>query len=366
MLMRKFGIMSVLPVFLLSSCGSFNPYGTYEFRLGKTDGSHLEVSATLLNEDYEKVEGMKKMFLTADLGEDFSISKIMEQYGEEYPILEPFIDSILEKIGQIDQIEMYYKILDDIKNEKYGNRLAIGSDFLEKLIKEIIPDIESLFPEGTFDLSPETLQNFFVAYINDKNLTFQIPVSMDDIKYQLTWYGRYVDDSGNVIKLDMDKMPGPKDDERYGVHPKVEKDQMGKIINNEIDLVNEAFKAEFSNTPFYITDENSLEKKIGRFVVDTFNENKVYLYLDEAYTGSHDSIEGYIYEKDLFGKYNEKHNMKLSVDENSLTNLVFNQKEEKDAGVTDMNGEEFKFSLFVQEPFVFRDFHDVKVGLAKV
>ena len=58
--------------------------------------------------------------------------------------------------------------------------------------------------------------------------------------------------------------------------------------------------------------------------------------------------------------------MKFSINSSFETNVTYNHKEAKEEGFTDENGTEFTFDSFMEKPFVFRDFHDVKVGLTKV
>ena len=361
--MNRIKLLGLVPALVLTACKPASPYGTYSFRLGKTDGSHVGISATLLNEDYEKIEGMKKMTLTAEVGEDFSIAKIAESYAEEYPIVAFLLEDLIKKLDDVSSIDGYYKIT-DIKNAKYGKRLAIGTDYISEFLKQAYPEIFDN-PDLDIDITPEMFQMFVCAYLNDKALTFQLPVSLEDIKEQFVWYGYYFDMEATPIfqKLDMDKIPGPKDDTRYGTHPTVVKDKHGKVVEDQIAIVNEAFEFNFSHTVLYSEEHNAL----GRFVVHT-NENnqRTLFYQPIDPESSKDNISGYVRVKDIFGEYTETKNMKFSINSSFETNVTYNHKEAKEEGFTDENGTEFTFDSFMEKPFMFRDFHDVKVGLTKV
>ena len=364
-------LFASLPLILSSCSGGFSPVGTYEFRLGKTDGSHLEVSATLTNEDHKAKEGAKKMTLSADLGDEFSISKILDEYADTHPLLVDIIEKIKKSIEDIKEIEMYYSLL-NIADEKLGNRLAIGSSFLTDFINEKFPEVAAILKQyigdDSLELSPDKLQYLFTSYVNSKNLTFQIPVSIEDVRMQLVWYGLYIDESYSYVKLPVEKMPGPQGDERFGVHPVVTRDDKGEIVSSEVKTVNDMFEKEFSKTSLYQLNDKNEEVEIGRFStrVNENNHKTLCLHLLDSYQGATTNIKGYVYSKDLLGEYSEKQNIKLSIGENNVTNVVHNGKSGRDEGFTDEDGNQIKFDSFMVTPFVFRDFHIVKLGLTKI
>ena len=367
--MKKLRIMSIVPILVLSSCSQANYAGTYQFRLGKTDGSHFEVTAVLTNDKYNE-DGMKKMTLTADLGEDMSPTALIEKYGEQYPILEPFVDIMIDEIKDIKEIPFYYKVLNS-KVAKYGNRLAIGTDFAVKkidelkekyeILKELFEELE--IDETTFELKPDQTKYFFGAYVNSKALTFEIPVSVDDLNMQDFWYGKSTLISGDYV----DRLPGAKGEERFGTHPEVKKDDKGNITKNECDEVNKIFEKEFSKTYLYQKDGEGLDVVIGSFVEAEVNGKKsLKCYLDSSYTESHTNIEGHVYTRNVLGEFDEKKDIRLSVNDDNTTSVTYNDKTGKDEAFIDENGNEFKFIDTMKEPFVFRDFHTVDLGLAKL
>ena len=363
--MKRIRILSLLPVLALASCSKTSYGGTYQFRLGKTDGSHLEVTAVLSNEKYND-EGMKKMTLSADLGEEMSPTSIIEKYGEEYPIIEPFIDIIVDEVKDVNEIPLYYKVLDN-KATKYGKRLAVGTDFVATKIKEVKEKYEAIkdildglgVSDEDLIITPELTKYFFGAYINSKTLTFEIPVSLEDLKMQSFWYGKSTLILGDYV----DKLPGTKGEERFGTHPVIKKDDKGNVITNECEEVNKLFEKEFSNTHLYTTADGM----IGSFVVEEIDGQKTLkCYLDDTYTGSRTNIEGYVYVNDGFGHFDAKKDIKISVDENNKTSVTYKNETGKDQIFIDENGKEFKFVETIQTPFVFRDFHTVNLGLTKI
>lgn len=363
--MKKLRILSLLPTILLSSCGKLNPAGTYQFRLGKTNDTHLEFTAVLTNEDHLSFSGAKKMTLTADLGDEMSPSVLIASYGEQYPILEPFIKIIQDEVENIKEIPMYYKVL-DIEDPKYGYKLDIGTDFVSKtvgVLKEKYPVIKELLeafsiPDSEFVITPDKSAYFFSAYVDSKTLTFQIPVSVEDFKMQLLWYGK----SSLLPEGYIDDMPGEKGEKRFGTHPIVKTDDNYNVIYRDVDVVNKMYEKEFSNTHLY---KDGI--KIGSFSTDVIDgKTRLKLFLDSTYTGSHLNIEGSVKVKGLTGEYDEDKPIKISVDDSHIATVTHNGKTDSDEGFLDGNGNEFTFSKLMQKPFVFRDFNIVNVGLAKI
>ena len=361
--MKRIKLLGLLAMLCLTSCGKAGPYGKYTFRLGKTDGSHFGLSVELKKDDYTAHEGMKQMQLGAELGDDFSVSKIIEQYEEKYPIIALLLEDIIAKIEESDlsSIDGYYQIT-NYKNEKYGNRVIIGSDFITEFIKENFPEIETL----DIPLTPEMLEKFVCAYCDNKTFTFQIPVSIKDLQQQLVWYGYYFDFDNTAypfVQLDIDDMPGYHDENRYGTHPGLEKNNKGELILDQVAVMNDTFKYKFSHTVMY-SEDNYV---IGTFVEQTNKDGDKVLYFSPVKEDtSLTDITGYVKVRDALGEFDTKKDMKISVAANSHeVSVDYNHKEGDEEGFTDANGTEFTFKELMQNPFVFRDYHDVKVGLSK-
>ena len=361
--MRKMKLLCLLPILCLSACSKNSYIGTYEFRLGKTDGSHFGISVVLKGDTYvkdDKPTDYKKMTLSAEVGDDFSLSKLIESYEEEYPIITILLSGLIDKLNDVHEINGYYSVT-QIKNDNYGYRLNIGSDFINDFLRENYPEI---FEEFDFDIDPNMIEKFACAYVDNKILTFQIPVSLLDLQQQLVWYGYYVDPNGAIpyTQLDLSVMPGAKDEYRYGTHPAIEKDEKGKVVKDEITTVNQLYKYTFSHTILY---HDGLA--LGSFVSELNSSNQQVLYFKPFDSSmSPTDVTGYVYVKDAVGEFDTKKNIKFSFAPNSNeVSVTYNHQEGKDEGFADADGTQFTFNELMQKPFIFRDFHDVKVGLTK-
>ena len=361
--MKKLKLFCLLPSLCLGACSQSTYVGKYEFRLGKTDGAHFGISIELKADAYERREGTQQFALAADLGSEFSVDEFAKQYYEKYPILEYILPEILQLLPEDKTLPGYYS-LSNIKNPTYGTRVKIGSDYIADTLIEKFPEIQDISEIGDLT-TPEMFEMVMCAYVNEKQFTFQIPVSLEDVKQQLAWYGYLIDFNGPKLltELDVEKMPGPKGEERFGVHPAVTKDEKGNVIAREVDKVNEIFEYEFSHTYLYQGDALTREP-VGSFITKLNDNNQKVLYFKPFDPNmSLLNLEGQVLVKGLLDEYKD---IKISVSPNSKEVAVtYNGKTGDEEGFTDANGNEFVFKSFMQAPFVFRDFHDVKVGLAK-
>ena len=359
---NRFKLLGLLPALCLSACNNGSYYGTYEFRLGKTDGSHLGLTAKMLKEKYEKRKGYEKLTLSAELGQDFSIEKLVESYEEEYPLIAIFLEDFVKKLENVSSIYGYYAVNNEIKNEKYGRRVSIGSDYITEFLEEAYPEI---FDDPDFNIAPELFEMFVCAYVNSTTFTFQIPVSLADMQQQLFWYGYFLDLEGLTpyTALDVNLLPGEKGEERIGTHPQVKKDKKGNIVDDQVATINETFKFDFSHTYLY----NAEEKPIGSFAVKENEQKQQVLYYKPFEGETTSPASGHVYTKSILGIYDDNKNINFDVDTTTgEVKVNYNHKEGKDEGFTDKDGTEFTFPTLMKKAFVFRDYHDVKVGLTKV
>ena len=146
-------LLSMLP--LLISCNK-NPYlGEYVFQMGKSKDTHISINLKLLEDEYKVEEDTKgqKFELSIDL-----LTKDME-------------DDMTEILNDINPLTGYYRVNKDEKI--YGEtRLNIGISLL-----------------GEYILPEEIIDYVFLASITNQYINFYIPVSFEDLRYQLYWYG---------------------------------------------------------------------------------------------------------------------------------------------------------------------------------
>ena len=402
--MNKIKILSLLPALVLCSCGAKkNKYvGTYQFRLGKSDGNHMEVTAVITDDNDPKAEGYKIMTLSGDLGEEFSILKqieeledviddFVEQLKEEGTGLIPpeLIDSLMEslprlvaalkeEVKSLNSIPFFYNV-SEYKNEKYGNRLELGTHVFADIFQSVktkladLEDAEDLldtlkaiirltgFFEEDLTVLPGKSKFAFNGFVGKKGITFQVPISKVDLEQQLIWYG-YEDNIFSSVNLPtnyIEKMPGVKGENRFGTHPaKVIKNNV--VTKDEAKEVNEMFTYEFSNSPLY--DKTETDIQIARFKLDAEGETSklIMLFDTEAAKKSAGTYEGVV-------KINSVNkDISLTVDDNGVCQVEHNGKKGLKEGFIDNNGQEFRFREVVNDPFEFRDYNVVNVGLAKV
>ena len=406
--MNKLKILSILPALVLCSCGAKkNKFaGTYQFRLGKSDGNHMEVTATITDDNDSKVEGYKIMTLTGDLGDQFNVMTIFEELEDELDnlaakvdddelppeveaILKPladllpaFVKELKEEIKTLKTIPFFYKDSGH-KNAKYGNRLEVGTHVLADIFAKLrekhadnedfigLIDAMSGFLQltGFFDenlfIQPAVSKFAFNAFVNKKGLTFQVPISKEDVNQQFIWYG-FENNFLEEVTLPenyMDKMPGVKGEDRFGTHPAKEY-KNNVVTKDEAAQVNKTFAYEFSKSSLYNNDEEKTEQ--ARFVLNTEgSQPKLYL----AFEG-----DGPIEAKPYTGQVkigDEYLPITLNVNEDGLCLVESNGKTGPKEGFYDNSvpggqGAEFRFRDVVSDPFEFRDFNVVDVGLNKV
>lgn len=354
----------LLPLLCLASCGESQFYGDYEFRLGKTDGSHIGLSASLTNEDYAPVKDAKKLVFSAEFGAEFSIQTLIDQYQDTYPLVWNILKGLIDPTKKIEpRIEGYY-VMTQYTDESLGTRIRIGSDFIGDFLKELIPAIGDVDPED-LKLAPEIIEKVVAAYLNKKQLTLRIPVSFNDLSYQLFWYGLYIDldnPVGLVQKIDVDKLPGPKGEERVGVHPKV------NDTADEVKQINDDFAYTFSHTAVYAENGDGISVPAVSLVVreETGGKKRLHGKLYEGFTPASSTIVGSVYERGILGEYSVKKDIKITLPaQGTLLDLTYNDLEGDKEGFTDLDGRGFTFNLLMQKPYTFRNFHDVRMGLTK-
>ena len=137
------------------------------------------------------------------------------------------------------------------------------------------------------------------------------------------------------------------------------------VVEDEISVVNEMFKKDFSNTAIY--EDPLCIAEIAKLVEEEVNGvKKIKVFFLDSYTGDKSLVTGNVQLKSIFGDYDETTEIKITVDSDGYISCLGNGQTGKEAGFIDENGLEVKFNYLMQPPFVFRDYHVVNVGLSKV
>lgn len=374
--MNKLKLLSIVPALCLASCSKNSFIGVYEFRLGKTDGAHFGLSVELKEDAYQSVEGMKQMQMVADLGDDLNFDEDDFEDSDSFinakTIIKAFLDLIPEEDKENNRITIdgYYQLLPEVVNEKYGTRVKIGSDFLQNLVKKSYPDIAESIDISSI-ITPERIELAACAYVDQKQFTLQIPVSMEDLQHQLAWYGILFDleafNDANlsrvIINLDQDKLPNAKrGEDRIGSHP-IQNESKGL---HEVSDMNQAYEFDFSHTYLYQKDKDDIYQPTGSFVTKLNEKGEQKLFFDMFEGDIPPTVKGAIYvgssykEVEFYTVSSSKEvaGVNYSYPKDGDATITFKDSADNDVTVT--------FKEFVKKPFTFRDFHDVKVGLAKI
>jgi len=370
--MNKLKLLSIVPALCLASCSKNSFIGVYEFRLGKTDGAHFGLSVELKEDAYQSVEGMKQMQMVADLGDDLNFDEDDFEDSDSFinakTIIKAFLDLIPaeEKENNRITIDGYYQLLPNVVNEKYGTRVKIGSDFLQNLVKKSYPDIAEMIDISSI-ITPERIELAACAYVDQKQFTLQIPVSMEDLQHQLAWYGVLFDlealNDANfsriIVELDEDKLPNTKrGEDRIGSHP-IQNESKGL---HEISDMNKAYEFDFSHTYLYQKDEDDIYQPAGSFVTRLNEKGEQRLFFDMFEGDIPAIIEGAIY----VGSSYKTVEFTSGESSKEVSGVNYGHSEAGDETITFGGDVTVTFKEFVKKPFTFRDFHDVKVGLGKI
>ena len=146
-------LFSLFP--LLASCAGNAHYGEYSFQMGKDKDTHIAVGLELTKELYDANN--------PDKGEKFSISFDIKTADVE--------DEYSAILKEVTPLTGYYKVDKSVKVDD-GNLLRIGINLL-----------------GEFEVPQTITDGIFVANITSSVVNFYLPVSFEDLRYQLYWYG---------------------------------------------------------------------------------------------------------------------------------------------------------------------------------
>ena len=212
--------LSLFP--LLTSCGKNSIAGTYSFQMGKEKGTHFGLFLDLKDDAYtehEEVVDCKKMSFS------FNVSFPKGDSKETQEEIGSILDTLKDENGNYS-LDGYYKLGEE-RNKAGEQRLKIGFSFFY-----ILETIEDLFKDATGDElsdnmkqalellnNTDFIQSIVYATYSTGEVNLYIPVSMDDVYYQLYWYGYdvqinetdYTVNLVNVTKHDFGTVPTSED-----------------------------------------------------------------------------------------------------------------------------------------------------------
>ena len=226
---------SIIP--LLISCNANDIAGIYSFQLGKDTGTHFGIQLKLSNKYYVPAEGES---VPAKTYKEFNLTMSAKFPQEDGGGIGETIDSILSYFTE--GIPGYYQLTSE-KNRRGEQRLKIGLSYAEifKTIKNAYEGTAGMpLPEETVEAlnvlnDSKIIESLLYATYKDSTVNLYVPVSMDDLYYQLYWYGVDI-----KVKSFFDFEVVYFDGHPIGTNPTQE----------EVDEINQTFPAEHEGCQF--------------------------------------------------------------------------------------------------------------------
>jgi len=169
-------ILPLLMTGLLTvSCQQQTYVGDYGFSMGKETGTHFGINFSLRDKDVYNTEG------TTLLGKEFALTLNMLNGNQE--------EQAFGFLSDLGDIFGYYKVAEKLEDDK--NRLLLGIDLMQNEefktsyddMKEANPELEDLI------IPPDLVEKIIYATISDSAVNLNVPVSINDLIFQLYWYG---------------------------------------------------------------------------------------------------------------------------------------------------------------------------------
>lgn len=180
---------SMLP--LITSCGKNSIAGTYAFQMGKEKGTHFGLFMNLSDDPYTEQDGLtgyKQMTFS------FNVSFPEGDSEQTQDEMKSILDFFKDEDGNFS-LNGYYKLGDE-RNKAGEQRLIIGFYFFYMLEKfeEVYESTEEELPESTKTAlnilnNSDLIQSIMYATYTSDGVNAYIPVSLEDVYYQLYWYG---------------------------------------------------------------------------------------------------------------------------------------------------------------------------------
>ncbi len=232
----------VLPVLtlvsLMCACQGSSIAGKYGFQLGKEKGTHFGLFLNLSNEDYSDNPDLvdyKKMVVS------FSVSFPQGEGEEMMEEMSSILDLFKDEEGNF-AVSGYYKLTDEY-NKLRERRLSLGFGFTY-LLQKFVESYEEMTGEEMSEEAKNVLnvldnndliESVIYATYSKGAINAYIPVSMDDVYYQLYWYGYDVQIT----------LPEHEDDNYSIAIQETEKHELGSApTQDEVKEINDTFYGE--------------------------------------------------------------------------------------------------------------------------
>ena len=178
---------------LITSCGKNPVVGTYAFQMGKEKGTHFGLYLDLSNDDFteiEKIVGYKKMNFS------FNASFPEGDSEEMVQVISTFLGFLKDENSKDYTVEGYYQVTDE-KNKSGEKRMKVGFSF-DYLLDTVLELYKSIKGSDMDEDQQDIIDTFndisliesviYTTYATNE-VNMYVPVSMEDLYYQLYWYG---------------------------------------------------------------------------------------------------------------------------------------------------------------------------------
>lgn len=236
--MHKFRKLLVLLLFplVMFSCGADKYYGYYMFQLGEEKGEHFGFHITLTKKKSHD-EGAK---------EDSKEFKFGMKATESFLPPEPEIPEEADPEEYVEFLKelFLYVVVSYLNTENDGPGITGYYNIGKKDIgdKGRTLDLNVVLPIDPEDSIPNlenALKKLLISYVDGKNVTAVLPVSLDDVFYQLAWHGYFfsvdltgegeIEDAIRIVDLTHPypvdhpeiyvELPGKQGEGRLDTHP---------------------------------------------------------------------------------------------------------------------------------------------------
>ena len=213
-------VTTVLASLALASCGEKSYHGTYQFQMGKQSESHIGIYMDLTGDSIQVEINEEKV--------------TMEKFTLKFSA--PTSEASKEGVGAfISSFEngLYggYKIEYDA--EKNENHLTLApviniNDILEQVTSEeegSSSSEESSSTSEEFTIPSDFIDDILIATYDNDTINVTVPVSLNDLMFQLYWYGFDLFDPLGEYEVEAHK---------HGTHPtKEDVEEINKTYNAE-------------------------------------------------------------------------------------------------------------------------------------
>ena len=343
--MKSLKPLVFIPFLCLTACNKLPKHcGVYSFRMGKEDEAHMGASIELTNDDYSiEEETVGKKFIAKFDGGNLDIDFEDLDLGLPEDIKEMIIEALkdIDVPGKLKEgVEGGYTIGDE--DFKDGKRINL------------------VFNVGGIPFDMDSLKELFLAYVNNKSITLQIPVSINDAIHELVWYGTYFElkptNVDSIFPIDVEEipediLPGAKGEARYGTHP----------TDEEVATINKVGAPYFSRTHGYKLNAESELESTCKFYLDENGGLNAYFRDKSKYVAG--TSEFTIFTKNEYNYYVDSLKCDVTLGEaTEKGDYLF----AKVTSIKDVvNHQDVPQDSYFQKAFTFRNFHDIKISLLK-